>query len=158
MGCLTQDAPQEPPVDQTRVSAANNGPTQKLNALYNQASQRKTSLIESCKMLANSAGSQLLTSNYGGQASDDSFTAALTLRANDPIQILNIGTIVQDTLNSISARLPPIRELSLPFDLAPCPQQKFGISGDHIQNNQANNSFTHPEFPCPMVSPLTKGH
>ena len=39
LGCLTQDAPQERLVDQTRISAANNGPTHDLNALSNQASQ-----------------------------------------------------------------------------------------------------------------------
>ncbi|KAL8860536.1 MAG: hypothetical protein Q9198_010568, partial [Flavoplaca austrocitrina] len=112
--------------------------------------------------------------NYGSQASDASFTSALTLRANEdnqsyislnnatpdsnfpfemaPSQQLNTATIMRDTLNSIPAGDPSIRDLSFPFDLAPCPQQNFGISGDHIQDNKANNSFTHPNFPSPTVS------
>ena len=173
--CLTQDTPQEPLVDQTRISAANNGPTHDLNALSNQASQPKTSFIESCNVLANSTGSQPFTNNYGSQASDASFASALTLRANEddqsytslnnatpdsnfpfemaPIQQLNTDTVMRDTLNSIQAGNPSIRDLSFPFDLAPCPQQKIGISDDHIQDNQANNSFAHhPDFPSPTVS------
>lgn len=139
LGCLSQDAPQEPLVDQTRTSAANNGPTQNLNSLFNQASQPKASFIELRNVLANSTGSQPFTNKYGSQASDASFTSALTLRANEdnpsyislnnanpdsnfpfemaPIQQLNTDTIMRDTLNSIPVGNPSIRDLSFPFGI-----------------------------------------
>ncbi|KAL9026199.1 MAG: hypothetical protein Q9196_005101 [Gyalolechia fulgens] len=106
LGCLTQDTPQEPLVDQTRISAANSGPTQNLNTLSNQASQPKTSFIESCNVLANCIGSQSFINNYGSQASDASFTPALTLRANEDNQ----------SYISLNNATP---ESDFPFEMAP---------------------------------------
>jgi len=175
LGCLTQDVPHEPLVDQTRISAANNGPAQDLDALSNQASQPKTSCSEPCNVLANSTGSQPFTNNHGSQASDTSLTSVLTLRANEdtqsnfssnnattpdsifpfemaPIQQLNTNTITRDTLNSSQASNPSIQDLSFPFDLAPCSQKNIGIGDDYIQDSQANSFAHHPDFPSSTVS------
>ena len=57
LGYLTQDTPQVPLVDQTRISTSNNRLTHDLDTLSNQASQPKTSFIASYNMLANSIGS-----------------------------------------------------------------------------------------------------
>lgn len=175
LGCLTQDAPREPMVDQTHISAADNGPVQDLNALSNRASRPETSFTESCSVLANSTGSQPFTNKHGSQASGTSSTSALTLTANSdiqsffspnnattpdpipfemaPIQQLNSESIMGEALDSMQASNPSIRGLSFPFDLAPCPQHNISIGGDHIQGSHANDSFAHhPDFPLPTVS------
>jgi hypothetical protein len=173
LGFLTQDAPQESLVHQTRIGARDNGPAQDLNALSDQAFQPKRSYTESSNVLANSTGFQPFNNNHQNQTSDISFTSALTLRENEdiqsyfssnngttpdsnfpfqlaPIQQLNTSIVMRDTLDSIQASNPSTRDLSFPFDLAPCSQQNIGIGDAHIQDSQMNNSFAHhPNFPSP---------
>lgn len=143
--CLTQHAPPNPLVDQSRLRAASDTPARGLDAFPSLVSQPKTSPTELRNVLTNARDSQPFTNSHGSQASNLCTTSSLTTKAVEDNQshFSSNDAVTPDTI--FPFEMPPLRGphtgslMDFPFNL--------GIGGVHVEDHRANNaSVQRPDF------------